>query len=50
MNDCKGKEFECPLATMLENLPNNRPFYKEADLSFIKIEFDDTNKTNKSSN
>lgn len=27
---CTGKEFECELATMLENLPQNRPLYKDS--------------------
>lgn len=36
MNNCKGKEFECPLATMIENLPNNRPLYKDSGLWQIR--------------
>lgn len=27
---CTGKEFECELATMLENIPQNRPLYKDS--------------------
>lgn len=29
-NTCTGKEFECELATMLENIPQNRPLYKDS--------------------
>lgn len=29
---CTGKEFECELATMLENIPQNRPLYKDSGL------------------
>ena len=33
---CTGKEFECELATMLENIPQNRPLYKDSGLWQIR--------------
>lgn len=36
MIQCTGKEFECELATMLENLPQNRPLYKDSGLWQIR--------------
>lgn len=33
---CTGKEFECELATMLENIPQNRPIYKDSGLWQIR--------------
>lgn len=46
------KEFECELATMLENLPQNKPLYKDSGLweirsdDMVDIEFQQgTNET-----
>jgi len=35
---CTGKEFECELATMLENLPHNRPLYNDSGLWQIRTD------------
>lgn len=35
---CTGKEFECELATMLENLPGNLPIYKDCGLWQIRTD------------
>ena len=32
MKNCTGKEFECNIVTMLENIPENRPLYKDSGL------------------
>ena len=35
-NQCK--EFSCELATMLENIPQNRPLYKDSWLSQVRTD------------
>lgn len=35
---CTGEEFECELSTMLKNLPENRPLYKDSGLWQIRTD------------
>ena len=35
---CTGEEYECYLATMIENIPQNRPLYKDSGLWQIRTD------------